>query len=315
MTIAAQRIEQQTAGRALRGVPGTGRRASEAHPRRQAVMERTILFAIDDDEMLAAALPVVGAYARRWDAGVRVLHVARPDAPNGAGRRLVTAVVDPLREAGTAAEGEIRPLGPGDDVGAVVAEAGAHADLVVLGSHGRSEVGALLLGSVGQSAASRLEAPMLVLHAPFQPPAPAEPRTVLLAVDGSPTSDEAAAEAARVASGFGAEVRVLHVVPLATVAAAGVTETDQEAEGILRRGVDAVEAGGARATGEIVTDPSVAGAIVAAARRHGADLVVLGSRRPSHLGGLVLGSVGHEVIHQLRRPVLLARHVRQAAVR
>src|SRR5437899_433295 len=179
MTIAAQRIEQQTAGRALRGVPGTGRRASEAHPRRQAVMERTILFAIDDDEMLAAALPVVGAYARPWDAGVRVLHVVRR-AAGGAGR---------------------------------------------------------------------------------------------------------------------------------------VAETDQEAEGILRRGVEAVEAGGARATGEIVTDPSVAGAIVAAARRHGADLVVLGSRRPSHLGGLVLGSVGHEVIHQLRRPGLLARHVRQAAVR
>jgi nucleotide-binding universal stress UspA family protein len=57
----------------------------------------------------------------------------------------------------------------------------------------------------------------------------------------------------------------------------------------------------------------VAGAIVAAAGRLDADLVVLGSRRPSHLGGLVLGSVAHEVIHQLRRPVLLARLVRAAA--
>jgi nucleotide-binding universal stress UspA family protein len=71
-----------------------------------------------------------------------------------------------------------------------------------------------------------------------------------------------------------------------------------------------VEERGLRGTGDLVADSSVAGAIVAAADRHDTGLVVLGSRRPSHLGGLVLGSVGHDVIHQIRRPVLLARHVR-----
>jgi nucleotide-binding universal stress UspA family protein len=279
-------------------------------------MERTILFAVDEDEALPAALPVVAAYARRWDAGVRVLHVARPDAPNGAPRRLVTEVVDRLREGGIDAEGEIRPLHQGEDVGAAVAESAAHADLVVVGSRGRSEVGALFLGSVDQSAASRLEAPMLVLHAPFAPPAPAEPRTVLVAVDGSPMSDEAAGEAGRVASAFGARVVVLHVLPLPTMPAAGAgasaVETEEEAQAILRRGVAKVEEGGATASADLVTDPSVAAAIVAAAERHEASLVVLGSRRPSHLDGLVLGSVGHEVIHRLRRPVLLGRRARVA---
>jgi len=273
-------------------------------------MERTILFAVDDDEALPGALPLVAEYGRRWDAGVRVLHVARPDAPNGAARRLVTEVVGRLRAAGIEAEGEIRPVHRGDDVGAAVAEAAAHADLVVVGSRGRSEVGALFLGSVDQSAASRLEAPMLVLHAPFSPPAPVEPRTVLVAVDGSPMSDEAAAEAARIAAGFGARAVVLHVLPLPTMAATGVVETEEEAQAILRRGVAAVEAGGVAATGDLMTDPSAAAAIVAAAERHDAGLVVLGSRRPSHLGGLVLGSVAHEVIHRLHRPVLLARRAR-----
>jgi nucleotide-binding universal stress UspA family protein len=273
-------------------------------------MERTILFAVDDDDALPGALPVVAAYARMWDAAVRVLHVARPDAPNGDGTRLVTAVVDRLRAEGIAAAGEIRPLPRGADVAAVVAEIAAHVDLVVVGSRGRSEVGALLLGSVDLSAASRLDAPMLVLHAPFAPPAPVAPRTVLVAVDGSPTSDEAAAEAAAIASAFGAEVRVVHVLPLVTVASAGMVESNEESQAILRRGVAAVEERGVRATGELMPDPSVAGAIVAAAGRHDADLVVLGSRRPSHLGGLVLGSVAHEVIHRLRRPVLLARRVR-----
>jgi len=50
----------------------------------------------------------------------------------------------------------------------------------------------------------------------------------------------------------------------------------------------------------------------AAADRHDADLVVLGSRRPSPLGELVLGSVAHEAIHGLHRAVLLARRPRPA---
>jgi nucleotide-binding universal stress UspA family protein len=278
------------------------------------VMERRILFAVDDDEMLPGALPVVAAYARTWGAGVRVLHVARVDAPAGASRRLVMAVVERLRAEGIAAEGEIRPLrrGRGEDVGEVVAEAAAHADLVVVGSRGRSEVGALLMGSVDQSAASRLEAPMLVLRATSAPSPAAEPRTVLVAVDGSAASDEAAAEAAAVAAGFGASVFVLHVMPLMRVASAGMVESEEEAQAILRRGVAAVEERHVRATGGLVADPSVAGAIATTADRLDAELVVLGSRRPSHLGGLVLGSVAHEVIHRLRRPVLLARHLRAA---
>jgi nucleotide-binding universal stress UspA family protein len=142
---------------------------------------------------------------------------------------------------------------------------------------------------------------------------PSEPRTVLVAVDGSAASDEAAAEAAAIASGFGATVHVLHVLPLPRVAGAGLVESEEEAQAILHRGMAAVEERGVRATGDVAADPSVAGAIVAAASRLDADLVVLGSRRPSHLGGLVLGSVAHEVIHQLRRPVLLARLVRAAA--
>jgi hypothetical protein len=47
-----------------------------------------ILFAVDDDEVLAAAVPVVAAYARRWGANVRVLHVHRIDPAGGSGEVL-----------------------------------------------------------------------------------------------------------------------------------------------------------------------------------------------------------------------------------
>ena len=68
-------------------------------------MERTILFAVDDDEALPEAMSVVAVYARRWRASVRVLHVAVTDAQNGSARRLVMEVVDRLRGEGIAGDG------------------------------------------------------------------------------------------------------------------------------------------------------------------------------------------------------------------
>jgi nucleotide-binding universal stress UspA family protein len=220
-------------------------------------------------------------------------------------------VVERLRSDGVVAEGEVRLLGPGEKVGPVVASTATkeEADLVAIGSRGRSDLGALFLGSVSNAVAGRLHAPMLVLRASSTP---AEPRTVLVAVDGSAGSDEAVAEAAEVAAAFRASVFVLHVRQLVAVQGAAIVEPEEEATAMVRRAVAAVEARGVRVTGEVVIEHSVASAVVSAAERYGADLVVLGSRRPSHLGGLVLGSVAHDVIHRLRCPVLLARRVPQA---
>ena len=271
-----------------------------------------ILFAVDDDEALPAAVPMVAACARRWGAEVRVLHVHRVDvrAPNAANRRLVQTVVDRLQSAGVSAEGEIRLAHRGEDVAALIAKTAtrAEADLVAIGSHGRSDLGALFRGSVSHAVASGLEAPVLVLRASSA--TSREPRTVLVAVDGSAGSDEAATEAVDVAAKFGARVAVVHVRQVVAVQDAATVEPAEEASAIVRRAVDAAKARGIPGTGEVIVEHSVMSGIVAAAERHGADLVVLGSRRPSHMSGLVLGSIAHEVTHRLRCPVLLARRVR-----
>jgi nucleotide-binding universal stress UspA family protein len=47
--------------------------------------------------------------------------------------------------------------------------------------------------------------------------------------------------------------------------------------------------------------------IVAAARAHGAGIIVMGSRGRTDLVGLVLGSTAHKVIHLADRPVLVVR--------
>ena len=272
-------------------------------------MYSSILFAIDDDEALPAAVPVVAAYARASGATVRVVHVHRhdPGAMNGADRRLVKSVTDRLAEEGIPAEGEVRLLAHEERIGRAVARAAiqARADLVMVGSHGRSDLAALLAGSVSNDVAAGLDVPVLVLHA--APVTAARPRTILVAVDGSPGSDQAVLESAEIASAFAAEVVVVHAQLVLATQGGAVVEPEEDARAAVRGAMVVLESRGVRATAYAPPARSVASAVVETAERVGADLVVLGSRRPTGLGGLLLGSVAHEAIHRLPCPVLLAR--------
>jgi nucleotide-binding universal stress UspA family protein len=52
---------------------------------------------------------------------------------------------------------------------------------------------------------------------------------------------------------------------------------------------------------------SAARLILAAAKEHGAGLIVMGCRGHSDLAALLLGSVAHKVLHLSECPVLIAR--------
>ncbi|HXM55280.1 MAG TPA: universal stress protein [Candidatus Dormibacteraeota bacterium] len=265
-------------------------------------MYRTILFAVDDDEALPPAIPMVAAYALQNRARVCVLHVQRDGAegPNPVRRRLVTAVVEQLWGSGVDACGELRIVRPGDDVAEVVARAArtADADLVAIAARGSVGLGAAFLASVAQRVAAGLEVPVLVLRSAEDGFGGAG--RVLVAVDGTATGGLALAEAAEVALAFGSAVRVVHVAPDVTAGRGQEAVVDRAVAFLRRREVDA--------SGELLAaNEGVAAAIVTSARSFGADVLVLGSRRPPSLGGLLLGSVAHQVVRLARRPVLLAR--------
>src|SRR6185437_4082230 len=67
-----------------------------------------------------------------------------------------------------------------------------------------------------------------------------------------------------------------------------------------------IRLGGQPATAEVRWGP-VAYTIIETARAAECDLIVLGSRPPSDVAAVLIGSVSHQVIQESDRPVLVAR--------
>ncbi len=169
-------------------------------------------------------------------------------------------------------------------------EAAGH-DLLVIGSHGGSRVGGIVLGSVVTQIAHRCEQPLLIArrivdHGAF-------PETVLLATDGSPGSWAAARAAARLAALRGSEVQVIYVPDGADGEAAGEVR-----EQLLLIGTEMGRPASFQDRSGEVTER-----ICQAARSRQASIVIMGRRGLA--GVKALGSVSERVVHQAPCSVLL----------
>jgi nucleotide-binding universal stress UspA family protein len=135
--------------------------------------------------------------------------------------------------------------------------------------------------------------------------------TILLGVDGSPHSERAVEETARLASATGDEVVVVHAQPFVLGGRAGLftDEPYHEAEAMLDAAVKRLADSGVPATADLrrAMDRSVGQALLEAAEEYQAGLVVIGSRGHTALAGMLLGSVAHVMVHLSRSPVLVVR--------
>ncbi|AMP71085.1 universal stress protein [Ralstonia solanacearum] len=144
---------------------------------------------------------------------------------------------------------------------------------------------------------------------------------ILVALDGSPTSDRALAEAIGLARRLDAELVVAHVVDngfikydVGYIDVGGFMELLREqGKQIVASGLDQAKKAGVRARTLLVDDPlasfDVGLAIDAAAREAGAQLLVLGTHGRRGVRRLLLGSVAESVARQSSLPVLLVRGV------
>ena len=165
-------------------------------------------------------------------------------------------------------------------------------------------------------------------------------KKILVAVDGSDHAQKAVAIAGNLAGRYDAELVVAHVqtgqpVPeglrhmaevehltgprrtepphLGRLSIEIISKSDEAqlaaAVGarLLERSVDAARREGAMRVTPLELSGDAADALLEAAKEHGVDLVVVGSRGFGAIGGLVMGSVSSKLAHGLEVPCLTVK--------
>jgi nucleotide-binding universal stress UspA family protein len=192
------------------------------------------------------------------------------------------------RQAGIEASVSLLRGAPSSDL--LLAAAAEH-DLLVVGCHGGSRLGGIVLGSTASQLAHRAECPLLVARRTAD--ADHFPQSILLATDGSPGSWAAARIATGLAKAERSELRLIYVPD-------GMhPERYRE---VLKQLTVIEKATGS--TPAVVDNPGhVAERIGEAARAGQSSLVVIGRRGVSGLKAL--GSVSERVVHRAPCSVLL----------
>jgi nucleotide-binding universal stress UspA family protein len=137
-------------------------------------MLEKLLLAVDQSEHSRKAIPAAVELARAGEGAIHVLHVrelhypvpptVKGDSPEEA-QQLVDGIVEELKGAGVAAEGAVRPSTGGSPAGAVLEYAREiGAGMIVVGSHGHSALGGLLIGSVAHKLTQLSACPVLVVR-------------------------------------------------------------------------------------------------------------------------------------------------------
>lgn len=184
-------------------------------------------------------------------------------------------------------------------------------DLLVVGPHGRGRLGSILLGSVSQALLHSMPTSILVARPPTR-----TPERVLLAVDGSPFSLDAARFLASFPLPAEADIRVVVCVTSWTeeydsIQAGNFIELlaaeRAHAAEIAQRAIDILAEHGRRAT-PMIRDGDPKREILDAAREIGADLIVTGARGMGGFRGLVLGSVSRGISKAASCSTLVVAH-------
>jgi len=198
--------------------------------------------------------------------------------------------------------------------------AALHADLLVIGTHGRAGFQRLFLGSVTEKVIRKATCPTLIVPpraADVAPDAPVQFRRILCAVDFSDSSLDALAYAINIAEEADARLTLLHVVEIPPVLSQEPAALDID----LPRIREAAPADARRRLHELIpaqarTYCTVETAVVAGrahqeilrqAGERQSDLVVMGVHGRGVVDRLLFGSTTHHVVRAATCPVLVVR--------
>ena len=170
-------------------------------------------------------------------------------------------------------------------------------DLVVMGSHGRSGVERLLLGSVAENIAREALCLTLIVRGPGIPAGQHQLHRVLCPVDLTDTAQECAAISSTVAAVLGAELSVLQAIEDNALLEDGARQR-------LCQWISEDVRSHCRVS-EVVLKGDVAEQIILFARREEIDLIVLGARHRSFLEFSTLGRTTERILRHGPSSLLL----------
>jgi nucleotide-binding universal stress UspA family protein len=258
-----------------------------------------ILFPIDFSSRCCAAAPYVEAMAHRFGAKVTLISVAQPFLYTGMGDPGGAMVIDTddlLRELKARLGGVLiqefshleveRVADLGDPSQAIVDFAGtAGVNLIMMPTHGYGPFRSLLLGSVTAKVLHDSEVPIWTAAHVAEQGRPGHaagqhlvPHSILCAVDGTAKSIPLMEWATALSKDFGAALRLVHIVP--ALDSWPAIESDRQFEAELRlearKNIEALQETAGVVAPLCVAVGEVAVRVSEEARRHGADLVVIG---------------------------------------
>ena len=204
---------------------------------------------------------------------------------------------------------------------AIARHAGAaHADLLVLGTHGRSGFQRLFLGSVTEKVMRTVNCPTLIVppRAPdIAPDAPVQFRRILCPTDFSYSSLAALEYAINMAEEADGQLKLLHVTEMPAALTQEPFVTDAELSRIretvvenARRRLEQLIPEEARAYCTVdtaVVEGRAYREILRQAAEKETDLIVMGVHGRGALDLLLFGSTTHHVIRAATCPVLIVR--------
>jgi nucleotide-binding universal stress UspA family protein len=187
------------------------------------------------------------------------------------------------------------------------------ADLIVMGTHGRSGMAHLLLGSVAERVVRMAAAPVLTIRQPA-----GAVKRILVPTDFSATADAALDYAYLVADRFGASIQLLHVLDDPFVSEGMTAEAYISEAPVLRSALlsdarsrlahrSATREPAVRIDGEVLFGHG-AKTIAEYARERATDLVVMGTHGRTGIAHFMLGSVAERLVRIAPCPVLTVHH-------
>lgn len=194
------------------------------------------------------------------------------------------------------------------------------ADLIVMGTHGRTGLDHILLGSTAERVLTMAPCPVLTIRAPKdsearQDQSPITFKQIVVPIDFSDCSLDALECGIQLAGDFGAALTLLHVLEPAlydddgTLRQAGKRERlDERIDPQLTPYMNAIQAAGvpvrAAVRGGIPAD-----SILEFVRASRSDLIVMGTHGRRGISHVMRGSVAEAVLRRSPCPVLVVRNL------